>query len=221
MMVDYSRFERMQFSDDSDEEVSEPGVYRVAEGESVTIPGRNVTVNSAKKKTTTTTKAKAIKAPPTDYTRNGAEEKDYMWSQTTDTLTVVVYVPENTKAKVVHVYFGPENTFGIDIEGKQVFNKTMWSEIEKPKEQDIDIDWEMLTLPTGTKRAVRVTIPKTSKFGSGVIFWWKAVFKDGKEIDTNSIKDRKPQKESFAEVFAKAQEQFKEKVKNIQPTLID
>lgn len=49
-MVDYSKFEKIVISDDEDEsdDRGDPGVYRVGDGESFTVPGRNVTITSNK-----------------------------------------------------------------------------------------------------------------------------------------------------------------------------
>ena len=59
-MVDYSKWDHLQLSsDDEDDERTRPQVFRVEEGQSVTIPGRNVTINSEQPKVQEVTDAEA------------------------------------------------------------------------------------------------------------------------------------------------------------------
>ena len=110
-------------------ERSAPGVYRVGQGESVTIPGRNVTITSKPgagqavataaassgtlaKRTAPqqqTPSAVDTKGPTTTValrdrlTRNGGATERYWWSQETDRVTVSFFCPAATAAKDVRL----------------------------------------------------------------------------------------------------------------------
>eukprot|EP00055_Hartaetosiga_balthica_P013688 m.71267 g.71267 ORF g.71267 m.71267 type:complete len:319 (-) comp8341_c0_seq1:2170-3126(-) len=139
-MVDYSKWDNIVVSSDEEEgeawgsghgeRVSDPAVYKIDKGESFTIPGRNVTINSSssasQQSPSTTKKFPSTALPPKilsgtkvgdgkngkttlmaerrqKIVLNGADTEEYYWSQAEDVISVNFKIPLDTQAKQVHI----------------------------------------------------------------------------------------------------------------------
>eukprot|EP00035_Acanthoeca_spectabilis_P025854 m.460148 g.460148 ORF g.460148 m.460148 type:complete len:245 (+) comp21950_c0_seq1:221-955(+) len=232
-MVDYSRFDKIDVSSDEDEdERGPPGVYRVGDGESVTIPGRNVQITNtqgsaaAKGPATAVRKvpdgkrgqAAAALPPPAPHTLNGGTADGYLWAQDPTTVTLHAFVPTPTKASELSIRVTATTlTIGRN-DGDAVLIGEWYGDVEPP-EDETDLDWEMASATTATnaaQRCVRVTVNKVSAV-RGVVAWWKAALKGGTEIDIDTIPGRAKmahKNRQFREAFAEAQAMFAAKMKD-------
>mmetsp|Transcript_21657 Transcript_21657/g.56541 ORF Transcript_21657/g.56541 Transcript_21657/m.56541 type:complete len:259 (+) Transcript_21657:310-1086(+) len=220
-MVDYSRFAKIDVSSSEDEEDrGPPGVYRVGDGESVTIPGRNVTINSGNSKpakalaqapaaapAAVAVPAAAAAAPaaaPPVHTLNGGRGPGYVWAQDRATVTVYAFVPEKTKGSALAVETTREKlTVTLQGGGEPLLESSFFAEVVAPDEVE-DLDWEMVSVPEpateggkgagegGGGRPRRAVRVTVEKAGvvRGVTMWWKAAFKGGPEIDVDAIPGR-------------------------------
>eukprot|EP00041_Stephanoeca_diplocostata_P015873 m.305639 g.305639 ORF g.305639 m.305639 type:complete len:274 (-) comp20185_c0_seq1:2234-3055(-) len=223
-MVDYSKFEQIVLSDD-DEDVSDdrgdPGVYRIGDGESFTVPGRNVTFKSNKPGYDNSASSSNLSAAPKPQkkvvdTTHGALETDYFWSQCKESVTLGVFVASGTKAGDIGITV-TNSTVSVRVKENTVVDKELFSEVDSPLEAE-DLDWEILDDPDHEprRRFVRVTLFKKHALGPRVIMWWKCFFKGDPQIDVDSIEERKKDQSAskFMEAYKEAQEMFKAKMAN-------
>eukprot|EP00040_Diaphanoeca_grandis_P025857 m.143967 g.143967 ORF g.143967 m.143967 type:complete len:249 (+) comp30344_c0_seq2:3-749(+) len=225
--VDYSRFDKIIVSDsegeESEEERSDPGVYRVGQGESVTIPGRNVTINGGTShKSVANPTPKAIlesQTPLEKLCRNGAALDDYLWSQEARAVFIHVLCEPGTRAADVTVNVTEEKLSITTKANGTILEKLFFAAVEAPEEVE-DLDWEIADAPieVGKHRVVSVSLKKKDLFGTQVVMWWKSAFKGDPQVDSAKLKDRSVAKkkgnEKFAEAFKNAQEAFKHKIAN-------
>ncbi len=115
-MVDYSKWNKFGDDDEEEEEEDErekkrPGVYRIPQGGSVTIPGRNVTIHSKSDKekeaeaqraaaaaaAAAAAKEKQAKDLEAKLTRNGGKTDALFWSQTRDSVSLGIFCDSAVK----------------------------------------------------------------------------------------------------------------------------
>lgn len=148
---------------------------------------------------------------------NGGSVGDrYCWSQTRDTVVVNVFVPDDTKAKIVSVQVD-DITVSLSAGGVS-YLKGEWPYKVDPEE---DPDWELRDVDG--RRAVTLTIRKAPMPGGySVVTWWRSVLKGDPWIKVEEIKDRKQKKNAaFSKAWKEATVNFREKTANHKPILID
>lgn len=138
-----------------------PGVYRVGVGESVTIPGRNVTITSSPGSAAAAAASpqKALSAAPSTQrdrlTRNGGETLRYWWAQDADRVVVSFFCPSATAARDVRVSTDSERGLSVALaDGTVLAQGELFGpldlDVAAPVNAGADVpgleDWEMLNV---------------------------------------------------------------------------
>eukprot|EP00045_Choanoeca_perplexa_P011395 m.120616 g.120616 ORF g.120616 m.120616 type:complete len:254 (-) comp15616_c0_seq3:791-1552(-) len=233
-MVDYSKWDNLQLSsDDEDDERTGPQVYRVEEGQSVTIPGRNVTINGEQPKVQEVSEeeARAIQAQQasnamqsgrtvvssTDattltaaerqfqrFTRNGSATDYYYWCQDAETITVSIFVPQKTKSRDVTVAVNDGDPAQLKLDLQE--NNVFSRTLSAPiapLDDDDDIDWELVDDASATQPRRLLRVTLRKK-DLGMVLWWKAAFKGDPEVSPEKLVDRSAQQQQKSESFMEA-----------------
>lgn len=226
-MVDYSKWDKLEISSDEEEEESTgPSVFRVGEGESVTLPGRNVTINGPKKeepKAKATPTVPAVEASASGIagafwakaTRNGLRTEEYAWSQTPSEVVLRLFVPATATSKQVKLSVDADSgNFRAHLADKLLLDKILYSEIQQ-LDEDIGVDWELIDCPDDEQRLLTCTLTKKpSTIGSTL--WWRSAFKGDPQVDPTKLADRSAKDieraQKFLENFNEATRMFKEKM---------
>eukprot|EP00049_Salpingoeca_infusionum_P019588 m.362557 g.362557 ORF g.362557 m.362557 type:complete len:238 (-) comp20629_c0_seq1:352-1065(-) len=231
--IDYSKWDKLEVSSDEegDAQRTEPAVYKV-EGDSITIPGRNVTLHtrSQEKQATSvvdtssadTSVSSAALATKTQRkrTENGAELEAYSWSQTESTITVSFVVDPSAKAGDVALDIASSGVVNVAVK-EWSFEGELYGPIGELEAEE-DLDWTLIT--EDGKRWLRIELPKRD-LGAGVL-WWRCAFKGHPEIDVNTTlgtrsASRKKNAQAFADSWAKAHEMFLERAKTRDKVVVD
>lgn len=239
-MVDYSKWDNIDVSDD-DEDDTGPALYRVNEGESFTVPGRNVTISPMPKEERKPQKQPALEGSSSSssalvrqsvspaalkakMTRNGGETADYLWSQDVDSISLAFKVPPSTAAKTVRVSIQGTDCLQIHISDTLFFE----GHVPTPLDDTFileDVDWELKDMFFDGGSCRRLLVELRKKQMSGIVTWWRSAFKGHPEISEEQLVDRSAKQQSnsrsFFSALQEAQEMFREKVKDIKPTEID
>lgn len=160
------------------------------------------------------TQAKTSSNDSSMTTNGGVCEDRYAWSQTKDTVVVDVFVPVDTRAKDIQIKYD-EIDVSLKVRNVQLFGGKWKFKVIRPEDAD-DIDWEFKTF--SGRRTVRLTVRKADvPGGMGIVCWWSCVIQGDPGIDVSQIQGRKNnQNTSFADAWAAAHKEFKEKVKTRQ-----
>eukprot|EP00854_Cymbomonas_tetramitiformis_P015641 gene15641-18549_t len=200
--IDYSKWDNIDVSDDEDEFLR-PEVTKYA---LAGAPAEGATVQ----------------IDDSGLTRNGGATTSYLWSQTQAECVLRVIAPPNTRARDVQVDLRDQH-IRVTLKGSPetvlLDDKLLHPvQIYGDDGEKETVDWQVTDWSTDAqqRRLVNVTMLKVVPGhnmmapGEGVVFWWKAMFEGGPEIDTTVIADRK-QKNVQQEVWEQAQAMFKEK----------
>ena len=190
-------------------------------------------------------RARASRA--TEFSRNGGAADGYLWSQSDTEVTVSALVPPGTRARDVQVRLsapprpagvpaGPAEppVLRITLAGvsEPVLQAALAHAVEAPggadAEADGECDWELTDFDADTageppRRAVRVTLRKTSP-GGAVVHWWARALAGGPAIDTSAIVDRgrtAARTAAAREAWAEAEAQFKSRTREFQRVEVD
>lgn len=232
--IDYSRWDNIEVSDEEDEFLR-PEVTKVEPGSTVTIGGRKPTVVSRHAITSagSTAEGATVQIDDSGLTRNGGATTSYLWSQTQAECVLRAIAPPNTRARDIQVDLRDQH-IRVTLKGSPatvlVDDKLLHPvQIYGNDGEKEAVDWEVTDWSTDTqqRRLINVTMLKVVPGhnmmapGEGVVFWWKAMFEGGPEIDTTVIADRKQKNvQQMQEVWEQAQAMFKEKVANRQPIVL-
>lgn len=216
--MDYSKWDHIDVSDDSDEEGSrglprvtkfeKPGVVNISkEGVSFTPQIESKNAPSKKPFTTTTSAATTSSSSSTNSAvkngdesllwRNGSKMDRFHWSQTQTEVTLRFPIPVNLAAKNTKILLlaGRDLTIKeINAKSSEVisFNGRFRYEVKVGDSVDTDTgefsDWELLTLQD--QRYLVLTFQKVSAL-AGAVFWWDRVFDGDPAIDVTAIEDRR------------------------------
>lgn len=147
-------------------------------------------------------------------TTNGGVCGDrYAWSQTKDSVVIDVFVPADTKAKDIQIKYD-EFDVSLKVGSQQLFGGKWKFKVLKP--EDGDIDWEIKSF--SGRRTVRLSVNKADvPGGMGIVCWWSCVIQGDPGIDVSQIQGRKnTQNTSFADAWAQAHKDFKDKIQTRQ-----
>jgi len=240
-MVDYSRWDALEVSDDEDDDrrarpqvtklegptTIELGHGRPRKAAPVPAPPRIVEVAEAPAAPPAAPPAAAAPAvdaaSPEEHvariTANGGRANEYFWSQTKATVTAHFLVPAGTRARDVRLSVGEEGEVAVRVGGQAAVEGRLRHRVKAP-EDDLELDWELVDLPGLDSRLVRVTVDKEAP--QGVALWWDSLLQGGPTIDVGSLQGRDAAgQRSFAEAWEEAHRIFQEKVKNHKPVLLD
>lgn len=245
-MVDYSKWDHIDVSDDSDEDEGRtfPKVTKFEKPGSIKISKEGVSFAESLPLTTKQSNintSSSIVHNDSLLWRNGSKLEKFVWSQTQTEVTVRFNVPADLAAKNIKIKFTDTKTLHItEINSKAGspynFNGRFQYYIRSGDSLDSDTDeysdWEILTIQD--QRYIVITLQKVSVI-AGAVFWWDRVFEGDPAIDVTTIADRRGQRPqggqetlssadtSHSNVWEEAHKMFREKVASQQPreVLID
>eukprot|EP01063_Lacrimia_lanifica_P022401 TRINITY_DN30006_c0_g1_i1.p1 TRINITY_DN30006_c0_g1~~TRINITY_DN30006_c0_g1_i1.p1 ORF type:complete len:285 (+),score=122.24 TRINITY_DN30006_c0_g1_i1:45-899(+) len=209
--VDYSKWDKLDVSDDEEEYDEDGGGEMDMEGvEASPTPPVPAAAPSV-------IPPQASQAAPTSpgarLTKNGGRNGDAMyWTQTPDEVTVHFAAAQGTRARDVKVRLTKTRLTCEVKQGDAAGGDLAFPIKLSDDEDETDLDWEVLDHPVEAgQRLVRVTLRKDAP--GNTVAWWTRVFKGDEEIPLDSIADRKGAKAAEAQkVWDEAHRIFKERV---------
>jgi len=164
-----------------------------------------------------------------DFTRNGAKEDTFLWSQDEKEVIIDVFVPETIQAKNLSVRLKPDGVLEIASKcGLVNFNRKLandvWGAVFKyPRplgissemQEEMEIMWELRNVPEALRptkelsKSASLTLKKHLPSELVRTIWWERAFDGGNEssINVSALKSST----NFEESWAEAQRKFRDK----------
>ena len=228
-MIDYSKWDHLDYSDSDEEEESSfvpPQVTKLPASSKVTISNGEIKVvqTEPEKPISQQPKPKPTQESLTEsqikqLTHNGNKGNGYYWSQTRDEVIISIVVPALTRAKDVTLEVTDYGTaFHVKISDYDLVNRLFAGTVESG-EDDLAGCWELKTI--GNERLLQVTLRKRVLPGVPGALWWGKLYSDeeGEGLKWEDIdeKDRggkaaEERRKQWEETWKEAQDQFRKKV---------
>jgi len=231
-MVDYSKWDKLEYDSSSDEDRKHRRRPQVTRVENSTI---NVSPGGARR----------TQSLVEEESENGADCGTYRWSQTASDIVVTIPLPIHTRARDVDLRIDASH-FGLGLlhadgaeEGASTSSSgtsaastgtgtfesmrgEWWGGVDFVSMED-SVDWELVgdggsAASIDGERRLRISLRKRSPI-PGAVHWWAAAFKGADEIDTTTIRGRGKAGVGGREVqdaWEQAQQQFKDRVRQQQ-----
>lgn len=223
-MVDYSKWDNIDYGSSDEDEGSAPHVTALSKPESITVGPGGYTVGKvcADQAMPVKEASKQGDQPEVSFTGNGAEiirgEYRYFWSQDRYTVCLRLIVPEATNNKNVSVSI-TDRRFEVKLKDSThpyfvadlQYDVTLTGESDNP--YDKIIDWEIVTerVENCEYKMLKATLVKKSPI-PGATMWWRRVFVGDPEIDVTKIGGRSAADLASAQNYAEAHRLFQEKI---------
>lgn len=194
-MVDYSKWDKFEVSDEeSDEEFHPPKVTKLS-GESIRITSTGPELIPTKQNWTSSSRVTEIPDFQTlDFSElwaNGSAGENFHWDQSHNEVTVRIDIPESAQSKHFKVRMIESKKLSIEYNDTLYFEKDFHFGIECADSVDTDTnlfsDWELLT--ACGRRYLVLTVRKKSLI-AGTRFWWDRAFTGEIPIDVTKLRAR-------------------------------
>jgi hypothetical protein len=234
--IDYSKWDKLVVSDDDDDNDDQstsrkPKVTRFDAPKSVQFGGNTDDDNDEfeddaddelrEKATALIASSRPTVADSTlsNWSRNGVDCGDVIWSQSADAATLRVRVPSGTRAKQVAVRV-EERSVVVTIDGRVHFNATLKWPVDA-SDDAVSACWELADDATRGDggRVVAISLRKVSLV-AGAVQWWAQLRDSDAPLDVTVFADRRGAG-SFANVWNEAHAEFKRRIAERTPIEID
>ena len=188
-MVDYSKWNKFEVSDDEDDKPNHlPIITKLNSNQKVTIgPTGPMIEEVQKRENITTSSAKEGDKDISYLYRNGSYTDLYHWDQGKNDITLRIKVPSTTLAKFIKITLLEDKSLIVTISNDILLNEKMKYNVVLTDCIENDrsfIDWELLTILD--QKYIVLTFLKQSPIPNA-IFWWDRVFEDDVPIDVTKL----------------------------------
>ena len=236
-MVDYSRWNKIDFSDSEDDDNDAQGrgggptVTTLDHHEQVRIDSTGISLLPPVSSFSSTFSSSSL--PPSSSSSlaskpprsnravdhsddwNKCSARDFQWRESKNEVFLLIPVVSNQRASELIIKFDSlTRTLSVEKCGASLLEGKLRYEIAKDPE-DI-LDWELVSNSSLNEKYISIVLQKKSPLPNTNI-WWSCVFEGDEEIDVTQIKARQEitfkssASSSFAEAWKAAHQQFVDK----------